>query len=239
MFSAEELLNNLSASFDQKMRLLLDPHYQQTSEPQIVPNKKALDEARNLSLQQAKQGARKVELRRAVRVERQQPPRQQQTVLRPSNRATVKRADSLTKQEKTELNLMKARGESEKENSKSGGVAALREQFEQKAKDGVISGSKISKIDVNKLKKKLSDCSNRRIRRRHTVGGTKDFSVNLVNLIVRGMLVPLISDQEKVFSLSGGQLRGSEELRRFSLPSDDDQPDTWRHSMPLPPNLVI
>jgi len=58
----EQLLNNLTASFDQKMRLLLDPNYQAVGKPpnsggsilEPISKRKELDEARNL-VQQAKQ----------------------------------------------------------------------------------------------------------------------------------------------------------------------------------------
>lgn len=244
----EKLLTHLTASFDQKMRLLLDPHYQSSSsvtssnsEDQIkvalgdkmedtmaddvIPansiNKKHLDEARNI-LQQVKSGKR-VELRRSGRVDKSLEPEKRQgrrlrnegqQVLRQVNtKRQIKRSDSLTKQEKTELNLRSKEGE--KENT----VASLREQFECKtAKEG--QQVKSHRIDVTKFRKKLSDCNNRRIKRRHTVGGTKDFSENVVSLIVRGVsawdrLAPIISDQE------GEERRLSlqvEEERWFSLP---------------------
>merc|ERR1712029_757881 len=93
------------------------------------------------------------------------------------------------------------------------------DQFEGKIdKEG--QSFKSHRIDVTKLRKKLSDCNNRRIKRRHTVGGTKDFSENVVSLIVRGVsawdrLAPIFLDQvceERRLSL---QL---EEERRYSLP---------------------
>ena len=250
----EKLLTNLTASFDQKMRLLLDPHYQSSSSvtssssegqvkllvgermedtmeesmvENITPltrtiNKKQLDEARNI-LQQAKSG-RRVELRRSGRVDKSLEPERRQErrlrsepvsggqVLRQVNtKRQLNRSDSLTKQEKTELNLRAKAGE--KENS----VASLREQFEGK-REG--QQSKSHRIDVTKLRKKLSDCNNRRIKRRHTVGGTKDFSENVVSLIVRGVsawdrLAPIMSDQESEARRLSLQL---EEERRFSLP---------------------
>jgi len=245
----EKLLTHLTASFDQKMRLLLDPHYQSSgsvtsssSEGQmkavvgdrlednmeaVAPygnkslNKKQLDEARNI-LQQVK-SAKRVELRRSGRVDKSLEPEKRQgrrlrhegqQVLRQVNvKRQLNRSDSLTKQEKTELNLRAKAGE--KENT----VAALRDQFEGKAdKDGQSLRS--HRIDVTKLRKKLSDCNNRRIKRRHTVGGTKDFSENVVSLIVRGVsawdrLAPIISDHESEERRLSLQV---EEERRFSLP---------------------
>jgi len=137
-----------------------------------------------------------------------------QQVLRQVNtKRQLNRSDSLTKQEKTELNLRAKAGE--KENT----VASLREQFEVKTgKEG--HQIKSHRIDVTKLRKKLSDCNNRRIKRRHTVGGTKDFSENVVSLIVRGVsawdrLAPIISDQESEERRLSLQV---EEERRFSLP---------------------
>merc|ERR1711874_183188 len=76
-------------------------------------NKKHLDEARNV-LQQVKSGKR-VELRRSGRVDKSLEPEKRQgrrlrnegqQVLRQVNtKRQIKRSDSLTKQEKTELNL--------------------------------------------------------------------------------------------------------------------------------------
>merc|ERR1719193_2184060 len=75
----EQLLNNLTASFDQKMRLLLDPNYQAVGSSPTTSilepsSKRQLDEARNLVQQarhhQHQQGVRKVELRRTGRVDK-------------------------------------------------------------------------------------------------------------------------------------------------------------------------
>jgi len=245
----EKLLTHLTASFDQKMRLLLDPHYQSSgsvtsssSEGQVKAvvgasmddnteagalygnkslNKKQLDEARNI-LQQVK-SAKRVELRRSGRVDKSLEPEKRQgrrlrhegqQVLRQVNvKRQLNRSDSLTKKEKTEINLRAKAGE--KENT----VASLRDQFEGKIdKEG--QSFKSHRIDVTKLRKKLSDCNNRRIKRRHTVGGTKDFSENVVSLIVRGVsawdrLAPIISDHESEERRLSLQV---EEERRFSLP---------------------
>merc|ERR1719192_2351936 len=80
----EQLLNNLTASFDQKMRLLLDPNYQAVGKSpnsggsilEPISKRKELDEARNLvqqakqQQQQQQQGTKKVELRRTGRVDK-------------------------------------------------------------------------------------------------------------------------------------------------------------------------
>ena len=77
---------------------------------------------------------------------------------------------------------------------------------------------------LTKLRKKLSECKNKRIQRRHTVGGTKDFSESVVCLLVRGVSawdrlapIPIISDdsndEERRLSLQ------FEEERTLSLPT--------------------
>merc|ERR1711874_124591 len=139
-------------------------------------------------------------------------------VLRQVNtKRQLDRSNSLTKQEKTELNL-KAKAV-EKENT----VAFLKNQFEKLGNSENISKQK---VDMTKLRKKLSECKNRRIQRRHTVGGTKDFSESVVSLLVRGVSawdrlapIPIISDtnldveEERRLSLQ------FEEERRLSLPT--------------------
>ena len=121
-----------------------------------------------------------------------------QLVLRQiNNRKPLKRSDSLTKKEKTELNLKTK--EVEKENK----VMKLKEQFEAASMlqsqsgngngGGGTGGSTLpalmsqpavlNKLDVNKIRKKLSDSRNNRIKRRHTVGGTKDFPDKLMNRV--------------------------------------------------------
>merc|ERR1719499_366593 len=88
-------------------------------------NKKKIDEAKNV-LQQAKVG-KKVELKRGARVDKniERKVRGPECgVLRQVNtKRQLDRSNSLTKQEKTELNLR----EQEKENS----VSALKDQFEK------------------------------------------------------------------------------------------------------------
>jgi len=78
------------------------------------------------------------------------------------------------------------------------------------------------------LRKKLSECKNKRIQRRHTVGGTKDFSENVVSLLVRGVsvwdrLAPILVDEENVINDSTEEERRLslqfEEERRLSLPT--------------------
>jgi len=245
----EQLLNNLTASFDQKMRLLLDPHYQAVtsptspSSPMDQCSKKHFDEARNL-LQQARSSGRKVELRRTGRVDKRWDlgsrvankikENELPSVLRETQAnvdMTLKRSDSLSKQEKTELNLKAKAGE--KENSKSG-VMALRDQFEQRALRE--SQGRPGKPEPVKPKKKVCDRANRGLKRRHTVGGTKDFSATVVDLLVRGAeawdrLAPLVSDRKLVSSevlrASGGDLGA----RRFSLPVEEHNVG-WRYSLP-------
>ena len=86
MTDTEKLLNSLSESFDMKMRLLLDPHYQSGAniagdspahnrmmvDSEMIQysgiNKKKIDEAKNM-IQQAK-SAKKVELKRSPRVDK-------------------------------------------------------------------------------------------------------------------------------------------------------------------------
>merc|ERR1719509_420607 len=228
----EQLLNNLTASFDQKMRLLLDPNYQAASTP-------AAPDAGRRQLEEARSGlagvqGRRVELRRTGRVDRRWASRSRDAdintaVLREVNIRTSRTTDSLTKQEKTELNL---KAKAEKENSK-GGVTALRDQFEQRAlREGQI-GRTSTKPEVAKQRKKFGG---RGLRRRHTVGGTKDFSATVVDLLVRGAeawdrLAPLVSDQ-KLHLRSAELLRGGEESdRRLSLPAEE-QGGGWRYSLP-------
>ena len=232
----EKLLNTLSESFDMKMRLLLDPHYQSgcnltadgNNQNRRVDNelgqytgmnKKKIDEAKNM-IQQAK-SAKRVELKRSPRVdknvERKGRVGEVQVLRQVNTKRQLDRSNSLTKQEKTELNL-KAKAV-EKENT----VAFLKNQFEKLGNSENISKQK---MDMTKLRKKLSECKNRRIQRRHTVGGTKDFSGSVVSLLVRGVsawdrLAPItiISDtnldvdEERRLSLQ------FEEERRLSLPT--------------------
>ena len=269
LFTAEQLLNNLTASFDQKMRLLLDPNYQAggsspTSSSSILEpsSKRQLDEARNLVQQarqhQHQQGVRKVELRRTGRVDKRynskgrldQGDNSPTIVLKEVNNAerVVKRSDSLSKQEKTDLNMRAKVGS--KENSKTG-VTALRDQFEQRAlressqqqtSSRVASNNKPESMATSsKMKKKLADRSSRGLKRRHTVGGTKDFSSTVVELLVRGVeawdrLAPLVASDQKLLSASE-LVRGTGELdsdtgeRRFSLPAEE-QGIGWRYSLP-------
>jgi hypothetical protein len=217
------------------MRLLLDPNYQAAAagSPQEVCSKKQLDEARNI-LQQARASGRKVELRRAGRVDKRWTSKAKSdgdsTILQEVNTdKALKRSDSLTKQEKTELNQKAWVGE--KENSK--GVTALRDQFEQRALRE--TQGRASKPDITKMKKKLADRGGRGLKRRHTVGGTKDFSATVVELVVRGSeawdrLAPLVSDQKL---LSAEVLRCAEEPgeRRLSLPTEEGGVG-WRCSLP-------
>ena len=251
------------------MRLLLDPNYQAvgsspTSTSSILEpsSKRQLDEARNLVQQarqhQHQQGVRKVELRRTGRVDKRynskgrldQGDNSPTIVLKEVNNAerVVKRSDSLSKQEKTDLNMRAKAGS--KENSKTG-VTALRDQFEQRAlressqqqtSSRVASNNKPESMATSsKMKKKLADRSSRGLKRRHTVGGTKDFSSTVVELLVRGVeawdrLAPLVASDQKLLSASE-LVRGTGELdsdtgeRRFSLPAEE-QGIGWRYSLP-------
>jgi len=257
----EQLLNNLTASFDQKMRLLLDPNYQAVGSSPTTSilepsSKRQLDEARNLVQQarQHQQGVRKVELRRTGRVDKRynskgrldQGDNSPTIVLKEVNNAerVVKRSDSLSKQEKTDLNMRAKSGS--KENSKMG-VTALRDQFEQRAlressqqQPSSRMASNKPEVATTKMKKKLADRSSRGLKRRHTVGGTKDFSSTVVELLVRGVeawdrLAPLVASDQKLLSASE-LLRGTGEdsetgERRFSLPAEE-QGVGWRYSLP-------
>ena len=249
----EKLLSTLTESFDMKMRLLLDPHYQSglasiagdtqahhSSSARLFAenitlegvnndviaysgmNKKKIDEAKNM-LQQAKVG-KKVELRRGGRVDKNVERKvrgPESGVLRQVNtKRQLDRSNSLTKQEKTELNLRAQ----EKENT----VSFLKDQFERMGQDEnkqpAFHQQTRSKTDMTKLRKKLSERKNRRIQRRHTVGGTKDFSESVVSLLVRGVSawdrlapIPVIyddsNDEERRLSLQ------FEEERTLSLPT--------------------
>ena len=258
----EKLLSNLTESFDMKMRLLLDPHYQsganiaqgdisnsqESASTRLFAeninlegvnndviacsriNKKKIDEAKNM-LQQAKV-SKKVELKRGGRVDKNNERKSrgpESGVLRPesavlrqvNSKRQLDRSNSLTKQEKTELNLRAQ----EKENS----VSFLKDQFERMSQDenkqpASNHQQSRSKTDMTKLRKKLSECKNKRIQRRHTVGGTKDFSESVVCLLVRGVSawdrlapIPIISDdindEERRLSLQ------FEEERTLSLPT--------------------
>merc|ERR1711983_451920 len=252
----EKLLSNLTESFDMKMRLLLDPHYQsganiaqgdisnsqESASTRLFAeninlegvnndviacsriNKKKIDEAKNM-LQQAKV-SKKVELKRGGRVdknnERKSRGPERGGLRQVNSKRQLDRSNSLTKQEKTELNLRAQ----EKENS----VSFLKDQFEKMSQDenkqpGSNHQQSRSKTDMTKLRKKLSECKNKRIQRRHTVGGTKDFSENVVSLLVRGVsvwdrLAPIISDDNKVENDDERRLSLQfEEERRLSLPT--------------------
>jgi len=181
------------------------------------------------------------------------PTSRSQLVLRQiNNRKPLKRSDSLTKKEKTELNLKTK--EVEKENK----VTKLKEQFEAKSLMHAQAAAAITtlitqpviacnakKLDVYKIRKKLSDSRNNRIKRRHTVGGTKDFPDKLMNRVNQersdqcwDRLVPSLSVQEvkanhgeedeESGSMYHTRMEESDE-RRLSLPDygrlmDQEQP---------------
>jgi len=177
--------------------------------PELSGPRKDADDVRN-ELVRARVAARKVELRRSGRVETKRggaagdqrhpelleasrrPVGRQEPVLRQvNNRQPLKRSDSLTKREKTELN-QRTKLVGEKENK----VLRLKAQFEQGASgaagrtasrplaavhSGSGGGGTSGNFDISKVRKKLSDSRNRRIKRRHTVGGTKDFTENILS----------------------------------------------------------
>jgi len=173
-------------------------------------SKKELDDVKNSLLRHKK-------VRRGGRVDKNNEPELRRAVNKPltstrsqlvlrqiNNRKPLKRSDSLSKREKTELNLKTK--EVEKENK----VMKLKEQFEARSNQSqtatLTSLQPVlgNKIDVNKIRKKLSDNRNNRIKRRHTVGGTKDFPDKLMNKVnqERGgdvcwdRLAPALSVQE-------------------------------------------
>ena len=183
------------------------------STPDLSGAKKDVDDVRN-ELLRARVAARKVELRRSGRVETKRvvaerqtdldasrrPVGRQEPVLRQvNNRQPLKRSDSLTKREKTELNQRTK--QVEKENK----VLRLKAQFEQGAGGSsrpssrplaaVHSSGSSGNFDINKVRKKLSDSRNRRIKRRHTVGGTKDFTETILSKLNSG-------EEERVSSKS-------------------------------------
>lgn len=247
------------------MRLLLDPDYRGDDHDDSAAvswvgldqekgildagSKKEIDDVRNSLLRD--KANKKVELKRSARVDRnsepeirksvrQEPPalRQEPVLRQVNNRKSLKRSDSLTKKEKTELNLKTKEGE--KENK----VMKLKEQFEQTASRSrnfsasQLNTSNASRFDVNKVRKKLSDSRNRRIKRRHTVGGTKDFTENILSTIHQeksksswDRLAPVMSNQE--LATERKERRNPEqdgrEERRLSLPDCGSEPPTESH----------
>ena len=106
-------------------------------------------------------------------------------------------------------------------------MSFLKDQFEKMGQDENMQPHlhQKSKTDMTKLRKKLSECKNRRIQRRHTVGGTKDFSESVVSLLVRGVsvwdrLAPIISDAEVTETQQPGD---NEEERRLSLQFEEER----------------
>ena len=246
---AESLLGKLSASFDQKMRFLLDPDYrgvvdergpdshQKSAASCLFENstKKELDDVKNALLRD--KANKKVELKRVNRVDRNSEPemrkglRHDPALRQVNSRRPLKRSDSLTKKEKTELNQKTK--EVEKENK----VMKLKEHFEQGGinrpranhlASAAIPASAAAKFDVNKVRKKLSDSRNRRIKRRHTVGGTKDFTENLMSKMNADKsksswdrLAPIVSQPELTMpaTKTASDIWSLEkEERRLSLP---------------------
>ena len=179
----EQLLTNLTASFDQKMRLLLDPHYQSSGQISAAHT--------------AAPPARKVELRRAGRVNKSvEPERRLVVARRGEGNAAGQALRQLNRSDSSSLSQQQLQipprsvATAEKENT----VSLLREQFERIGREPGSPGStagpvaKSARLEtVSKLRRKLSECRTRRVLRRHTVGGTKDFSEGVVSLIVRGV----------------------------------------------------
>ena len=240
--SADSLLVQLSSSFDQKMRILLDPEYHCEDQDNAGllegknvfegGTKRALDNVKNSLLRDKVN--KKVELRRGAPVHRSHEPDSRRSpcerVLRPSNKARpLKRSDSLSKKEKTEMNLSLQTMEVTKENT----VMKLKEYFEEGPHTPITTRSRNSNATIsntlenNKYRKKLVDKRNNRIKRRHTVGGTKDFSVNISSDMTD-------NDNSKSYSERSVQIiscphersiEGIDE-RRFSLPDCQDNSTT-------------
>lgn len=218
-------------------------------------SKKELDDVRNSLLRTKK-------VKRAGRVDKNNEPEfrrtakpgssntmptsRSQLVLRQiNNRKPIKRSDSLTKKEKTQLNLKTK--EVEKENK----VMKLKEQFEAKSlmhaqaaaittliTQPVIGGN--NKLDVSKIRKKLSDSRNSRIKRRHTVGGTKDFPDKLMNRVNQertsdvcwDRLVPALSVQEVKGSHDDDECDGNEEEEEHMMYHRLEDSEERRLSLP-------
>jgi len=215
----QDAVRELTASFDQKMKLLLGTDYRVCSDqPEDTyletGTKKELDDVKNAFLRDRanKQGE----------IADSEP---RKSVLRQVNaRKALKRADSLTKKEKTEINLKTK--EVEKENK----VLKLRERFEPSANRAKPSSAnqqsfQATAFDINKERKKLSDNRNKKIKRRHTVGGTKDFTENILSKMNEersksswDRLSPLISNQEWNGQQKDFFNKDELEERRLSLP---------------------
>ena len=218
-------------------------------------SKKELDDVRNslLRTKKVKRAGRvdknnEPELRRTAKPgsSNTMPTSRSQLVLRQiNNRKPVKRSDSLTKKEKTQLNLKTK--EVEKENK----VMKLKEQFEAKSlmhaqaaaittliTQPVIGGN--NKLDVSKIRKKLSDSRNSRIKRRHTVGGTKDFPDKLMNRVNQertsdlcwDRLVPALSVQEVKGSHHDEECDGNEEEEEHVMYHRLEDSEERRLSLP-------
>jgi len=215
----QDVIRELTVSFNHNMRLLLGTDYRgdQHEEAYVEPGtKKELDDVKNAFLRD-----------RANKKGELSDPEPRKSVLRQVNsRKPVKRTDSLTKKEKTEINLKTKEGE--KENK----VLKLRERFEPslsrtKPTQSNQRGSNGTAFDIIKERKKLSDNENRKIKRRHTVGGTKDFTENLLSKMIEersksswDRLAPLASSQGlNVQRKENCKVdREDREERRLSLP---------------------
>ena len=218
------------------MRILLDPEYHCEDQDNASllegknvyeGTKRALDNVKNSLLREKVN--KKVELRRGAPVHRSHEPETRRSpcdrVLRPSNQAKpLKRSDSLSKKEKTEMNLSLQTKEVTKENT----VLKLKEYFEEGPHTPITTRSRNSNaiisntLENNKFRKKLVDKRNNRIKRRHTVGGTKDFSVNISSDMTDNDNSKSYSERSvQIIPCHEGSMEGIDE-RRFSLPDCQD-----------------
>ena len=179
-----ELLNTLTADFDEKLRLLLDPHYVSSpggspsstvSKSSSTGQRKASDSAvmdlerksneervRSVSLGPTQQKLLSKETTNNSKNPNSSPNRKsdlkrgrfvdknKEPAIRP-----VKRNDSLTKKEKQTVNIRKKKG---------GGI--------EEKENMIGTGDEAAKA---KMMKTIANQKSK-IRRRHTVGGTKDFA---------------------------------------------------------------
>lgn len=207
-FFSDTLLNCLTASFDEKLRLLLDPHYHQTSSsasaspgvrsvslgscsPRIAagpggttassglggkPSSDLGDLLRGLiPPYQELPGAlgKKTELKRGRLVDKKQEPpllRQSSSHQRQSaSDLSLKRNNSLTKEEKQELNSSRRNA-----SSASGDHFSAKESLDDEEHRNILKLILADPLGAAKYRKTLAN--QKRVRRRHTVGGTKDFA---------------------------------------------------------------
>lgn len=195
---SDHALTSITETFDEKLKLLLDPHYhadsssvqstpvkskyrktseqiQQTNDGETTPTSKTTTsdpKRRSISLggstlESAPGSAKKSELKRGRLVDKNKEP-----TLRSSS--NLKRNDSLTKREKQFANVNLRRKKEEKENrnvrkseNRTSTIILLH------GDERLVGGHRPDPLATGKLQKTLTN--QRRIKRRHTVGGTKDF----------------------------------------------------------------